>query len=52
MTLWHASTELHTTAVAAVVAKTLDLAASLTGALESGRVLYATKMSAELDTSG
>lgn len=45
MTLWHASTELHTTAETAVVAKTLYLAAGLTGALESGRGL-------ELDTSG
>jgi hypothetical protein len=46
MTLWHASTELHTTAT--VVAKALYLAARL----ESGRGLHLGMESAELDTSG
>ena len=44
MTLWHASTELHTTATA-VVAKTVYSAANLMGRLEKGLGL-------ELDTSG
>ena len=51
MTLWHASTELHATADA-VVAKTLYLAVSLMGRLESGRGLDLGTESAELDTSG
>jgi hypothetical protein len=64
MTLWHASTELRLTTAAAVVAKTVYLAARYMGRLESGRVLgtakatmklsTATELSAELelDTSG
>jgi hypothetical protein len=51
MTLWHASTELHATAVA-VVAKTVYLAANLTGRLEKGLCLGLDTESAELDTSG
>jgi hypothetical protein len=59
MTLWHASTELQMTA-AAVVAKTVHLAARYTGRLESGLCLglvakLSTELgadSAELDTSG
>jgi hypothetical protein len=51
MTLWHASTELHTTAM--VAAKALELAARYTGRLEKGLGLdTAAKLSAELDTSG
>jgi hypothetical protein len=55
MTLWHASTEteLHATSGwAAVVAKTVYLAASLTGRLEMGLVLDLGTERAELDTSG
>jgi hypothetical protein len=56
MTLWHASTELQTTA-AAVVAKTVYLAAHYTGRLETGLGLdlsanLGAEQSAELDTSG
>jgi hypothetical protein len=52
MTLWHASTELHGTATA-VVAKTVYLAASLTGRLEKGLGLGTDSAEcAELDTSG
>ena len=52
MTLWHASTELHATATA-VVAKTVYLAASLTGRLEKCLVLgTGSAERAELDTSG
>jgi hypothetical protein len=57
MTLWHASTELHATSgTAAVVAKTVYLAAQLMGLVESGLVLdlgtERAEQSAELDTSG
>jgi hypothetical protein len=63
MTLWHASTELRLTTATAVVAKTVYLAASYMGRVETGLGLdlgaklgleSATESakSAELDTSG
>jgi hypothetical protein len=59
MTLQHASTELRLTTAAAVVAKTVYLAAWYTGRLESGlgmdlgtKLSLESAKSAELDTSG
>ena len=56
MTLWHASTELHATSGStAVAAKTVYLAAGLTGRVEKGLVLgleTGCAECAELDTSG